>query len=94
NNESAELHEFRVKLFGLIPIFDAFLTSAYVGAQKPQESFYDRTLAIAHADPERTVFIDDRDENLAPARDRGVHCIHATDTNAVRDGLAVLGVRS
>lgn len=93
NNESAELNEFRVKLFGLTPIFDAFLTSAYVGAQKPHESFYDRTLAIAHADPERTVFIDDRVENLAPARDRGVHCIHATDTNAVRDGLAVLGVR-
>lgn len=94
NNESAELNEFRVNLFGLRPIFEAFLTSAYVGAQKPHATFYDRTLAISHADPARTVFIDDRDENLAPARDRGVHCIHATDTNAVRDGLAVLGVRS
>ena len=94
NNESAELNEFRVKLFGLRPIFEAFLTSAYVGAQKPHASFYDRTIAIAHADPERTVFIDDRAENLAPARDRGVHCIHATDTTAVRDGLAILGVRS
>ena len=94
NNESAELNEFRVKLFGLRPIFEAFLTSAYVGAQKPHASFYDRTTAIAHADPERTVFIDDREENLAPMRDRGVHCIHATDTNAVRDGLAILGVRS
>lgn len=93
NNESAELNAFRVKLFGLSPIFSAFLTSAYVGAQKPHALFYDRTLAIAHADPERTVFIDDREENLAPARERGVHCIHATDTNAVRDGLAVLGVR-
>lgn len=93
NNESAELNEFRVRLFGLRPIFSAFLTSAYVGAQKPHATFYDRTLAIAHADPEHTVFIDDREENLAPARERGVHCIHATDNNAVRDGLAVLGVR-
>jgi putative hydrolase of the HAD superfamily len=94
NNESSELNEFRVKLFGLRPIFDAFLTSAYVGAQKPHATFYDRTLAIAHADPAHTVFIDDREENLAPVRERGVHCIHATDTNAVRDGLAVLGVRA
>ena len=92
NNESAELNAHRVKVFGLRPIFSAFITSAYIGAQKPHARFYDRALAIAHADPARSVFIDDRPENLAPARDRGVNCIQATDTAAVRDGLAALGV--
>ncbi len=92
NNESAELNAYRVKLFDLTPIFSAFLTSAYIGAQKPHPGFYDRALAVAHADPERTVFIDDREPNLAPVRARGVRCIHATDTDAVREGLAALGV--
>jgi len=94
NNESAELNAYRIQLFGLRSIFSAFITSAYIGAQKPHPGFYDRALAIAHADPERTVFIDDRAENLVPARDRGVRCVQATDTDAVRDGLAALGVRA
>lgn len=94
NNESAELNAHRIRLFGLRPIFTAFITSAYIGAQKPHAGFYDRALAIAHADPDRTVFIDDRPENLEPARERGVHCVHATDTNAVRAGLAALGVHA
>ena len=92
NNESAELHEYRAGRFGLGDIFSAFLTSAYIVAQKPRGLFYDRALAIAHAIPERTVFIDDRMQNLEPAKDRGVHVVHATDTNAVRQGLAALGV--
>lgn len=92
NNESAELHAYRAELFGLRSIFSAFITSAYIGAQKPHGRFYDQALAIAHADPERSVFIDDRPENLEPARDRGIHCVLATDTEAVRAGLAALGV--
>ncbi len=92
NNESAELHAHRAQLFGLRQVFSAFITSAYIGAQKPHGTFYDRALGISHADPERTVFIDDRPVNLAPARERGVHCIQATDTAAVRVGLAALGV--
>lgn len=92
NNESAELHEHRVRSFGLTPIFNAFIVSAYVAARKPHGVFYDRALAIAHADPARTVFVDDRDGNLEPARARGVHTVHATDLAAMRDGLAALGV--
>jgi putative hydrolase of the HAD superfamily len=92
NNESAELNAHRVRLFGLTQIFSAFITSAYIGAQKPNATFYDRALSIAHADPGRTVFIDDRPENLEPVSARGVHCILAKGTESVRDGLAVLGV--
>lgn len=92
NNESAELHAMRVERFGLRDVFTAFLTSCYVGFRKPVEAFYDRALSIAHADPARTVFIDDREINLAPVRARGIHTVHATGVDAVRDGLAALGV--
>jgi putative hydrolase of the HAD superfamily len=92
NNESAELNAYRVKLFGLGSMFSAFLTSAYIGAQKPHRTFYERALSIAHAIPERTVFIDDRPENLEPALKLGLHCVLASDPDAVRTGLGALGV--
>ncbi len=92
NNESAELNAHRAQLFGLRYIFSAFITSAYIGAQKPHDRFYDSALDIAHAESERTVFIDDREENLEPARKRGLHCVHATSPEAVRIGLGSLGV--
>jgi putative hydrolase of the HAD superfamily len=92
NNESAELHAMRVERFGLCDIFSAFLTSCYIGFRKPADAFYDRALAIAYADPARTVFIDDREVNLAPVRARGVHVVHATGVDAVRAGLEALGV--
>ena len=92
NNESAELNAIRIERFGLGPIFTAFLTSCYIGFRKPHGTFYDRALAIANADPARTVFVDDREENLEPVRARGVHTVHATGIDSVRDGLAALGV--
>lgn len=92
NNESAELNALRIERFGLGSLFTAFLTSCYIGFRKPHDGFYDRALAIANADPARTVFVDDREANLEPLRARGVHTVHATGVEAVRDGLAALGV--
>lgn len=94
NNESAELNAHRIQAFGLRDIFSAFLTSAYVAARKPDATYYDRALAISCADPARTVFIDDRLANIEPARARGLHCVHATDTQAMRAGLDELGITS
>lgn len=92
NNESAELQAYRVALFGLEPLFIAFLTSCYIGARKPDPLFYDRALAIAHVDPARTVFIDDREVNIAPVAARGINTIQAKGAQSIRDGLAALGV--
>lgn len=92
NNESAELHRYRVERFGLDAIFVAFLVSCFLGGLKPEPVVYERALGIAGAVPDRTVFIDDRAPNLEPARARGVHTIHATNVEAVREGLTALGV--
>src|SRR5262249_2531075 len=40
NNESRELHEYRVRRFGLGAIFHGFLTSCYLGQVKPDEGVY------------------------------------------------------
>lgn len=92
NNESAELNAHRIRTFGLRDLFSAFLSSCYLGTRKPWGDFYDRALAISQADAATTVFIDDREENLAPVRERGVHTLQAMDEPSVRAGLAQLGV--
>src|SRR5690606_38483687 len=47
NNESRELHEYRVRTFGLGSIFRGFLTSCYLGQAKPDEGIYLAALGIA-----------------------------------------------
>ena len=47
NNESRELHEYRVRTFGLCSVFQAFLTSCYLGQVKPDEDIYRNAMGIA-----------------------------------------------
>ena len=47
NNESRELHEYRVGTFGLCSVFQSFLTSCYLGQVKPDEDLYRNALGIA-----------------------------------------------
>jgi putative hydrolase of the HAD superfamily len=47
NNESRELHEYRVQTFGLCSVFQCFLTSCYLGQVKPDEDIYLNALGIA-----------------------------------------------
>lgn len=75
NNESAELNQYRIEKFGLLGIFDAFLSSCWLGVRKPTQRIYTVALAMAQAPPEQSLLIDDRPQNLAPAATRGMHTI-------------------
>lgn len=72
NNESEALNLHRLEHFGLRDIFTAFLSSCWLGVRKPSHLFFERALAIAQAEPARALFIDDREQNLAPAGAAGV----------------------
>jgi len=93
NNESEELNRHRIDRFGLDEIFDAFLSSCWLGYRKPTRRFYDRALQIAQAIPNRSVFIDDREQNLTPARTLGLHTIHYREPAQLRTELAALGIQ-
>ena len=93
NNESAELNAHRLEAFGLAPIFSAFFSSCWLGVAKPSRRIFELALAISHAEPSRAVFVDDRVQNLAPARALGMHALHFTTVDALRSDLAALGVR-
>jgi putative hydrolase of the HAD superfamily len=92
NNESAELNEYRLRCFGLIGLFDAFFSSCWVGAMKPAPRIYEVALEISQAVPERSVFIDDREENLVPARALGMHALRFTGVRRLAADLTALGV--
>lgn len=93
NNESAELNEYRIRKFGLDAIFDAFLSSCWLGLRKPTTAFYTRAINIAQANPATSVFIDDREQNIIPARDLGMNVIHYQSPQQLSTELKQLGVK-
>ncbi len=92
NNESAELNAHRLRLFGLGPIFAAFFSSCWLGVAKPSRRIFELALALSQAEPSGAVFVDDREQNLAPARALGIHALRFTTVDALRRDLAGLGV--
>jgi putative hydrolase of the HAD superfamily len=93
SNESDELTRYRIRLFGLIGIFDTFLASCWLGMRKPAPDFYHRILAIAAARAEDSVFIDDREENVAAAKALGFHVIHFESADKLRRELDAVGLQ-
>lgn len=92
NNESDELNRHRIEHFGLCDIFDAFLSSCWLGVRKPARAFYDRVLSITQAVPARCVFVDDREQNLEPARMLGMNVIHYVSAGQMSRELVAAGV--
>jgi putative hydrolase of the HAD superfamily len=92
NNESAELNAYRLRHFGLVGLFTTFFSSCWLGVAKPSRRIYELALAMAQAEPGASVLIDDREQNLPPARALGMHAIRFTTVDALRRDLAALGV--
>jgi len=87
NNESAELNVYRIRTFGLAEIFEAFISSCWLGVRKPFRRFYNRGLGIANCDPAKSLFIDDRQQNLTPASSMGMHVILFQSAPQLRSDL-------
>jgi len=75
NNESEALNIHRIETFGISEIFEAFISSCWLGVRKPIRRFYNRALGIAHAEPSTSLLIDDRQQNLTPATTLGMKVI-------------------
>jgi putative hydrolase of the HAD superfamily len=87
NNESEELNVHRIEAFGISQIFEAFLSSCWLGVRKPIRRFYSCGLGIAHATAETSLFIDDRPQNLIPASMLGMNVIHFKSATQLRSDL-------
>ena len=87
NNESEELNQHRIEKFGISQIFEAFLSSCWLGVRKPIRRFYNRALGIAHAEPASSLFIDDRQQNLTPASSLGMNVVLFKSAEQLRSDL-------
>ena len=92
NNESELLNLHRITAFGLRPYFAAFLSSCWLGVRKPARRFFERGLALAQADPARSLFVDDRPQNLAPAAALGMQTVHFTGAEKLGGRLREMGL--
>ena len=93
NNESKELHEYRVRTFQLDTIFRSFLTSCYMGQTKPDEGIYLSAVGIAACDPGDAIFIDDRALNVEPALALGLNAVLFTGLDPLREYLKERGIK-
>lgn len=87
NNEAEELNRHRIEKFGISRIFEAFLSSCWLGVRKPLRRFYTRGLGIAHADAATSLFIDDRQQNLISAGTLGMNVILFKSASQLRSDL-------
>jgi putative hydrolase of the HAD superfamily len=92
NNESRELHEYRIQHFGLCDLFTAFFTSCYLGLLKPQPEHYRRALQITQRSADECLYIDDRPMNAEVAAILGMHSIQFTDAAQLEAALRSAGV--
>jgi putative hydrolase of the HAD superfamily len=92
NNESDVLNRYRINSFGLAEIFPTFFSSCWLGVRKPTRTIYERVFAMTQARPERTVFVDDRAQNLAPAAELGVKTILFDNADQLRGTFRTLGL--
>lgn len=92
NNEARETHEFRMTNFGLRGYLKFTFTSCYMGLRKPDPNIYRHALGILGTPPERSLFIDDRLENVAAAAAVGMKALRFTGADALRRDLEGLGV--
>jgi putative hydrolase of the HAD superfamily len=87
NNESEALNIHRIETFGLAGIFEAFLSSCWLGVRKPIRRIYNRSLGIAHARAENSLFIDDRHQNLISAGMVGMNVLLFESAAKLRSDL-------
>jgi putative hydrolase of the HAD superfamily len=92
NNESAELNQHRIEKFGLAAVFDAFLSSCWLGVRKPTPRIYTVALAATQAPPAQSLFVDDRAQNLGPAAARGMRTILYRSPSQLEEALALEGL--
>jgi putative hydrolase of the HAD superfamily len=92
NNEGEDLNRYRIEKFALGSIFPTFFSSCWLGVRKPTHRIYERVFGMTMAAPQRTVFVDDRIQNLNPAASLGVKTILFENAGQLRASLGAHGL--
>lgn len=93
SNASAESHALFINHFPeIFSLFDGIVTSAQVGVKKPDQRIFHYLLNRYALNPATCIFIDDKEANVAAARDAGMIGIVCSDHAHVTHELKKLGI--
>lgn len=79
-------------IYHLLSWFDGGVFSHDIGIRKPNPIIYQITLEKFEVKPEETIFIDDKEKNLVPARAMGIHTILFENPEKLKVSLEELEV--
>ena len=93
SNTSADHFEFCRETFGVIgKLFDEYVLSYEVGVLKPDPKIYQVAIEKAGVPAERIFYVDDREENVAGAKELGIDAVLFTDADQLLADLRGRGV--
>ena len=92
SNYSAETYKLALTRFEFLSWFADGIVSGEHGVIKPDPAIYKLAIERFAIDPARAIFIDDMAINAAAARPFGIHGIHFTSPDALRQELVELGL--
>ena len=91
NNEGSELNKHRINAFKLDEFVDFFISSCIVHFRKPDADIFKVALDIAHVDPEKVIYLEDRPMFVQVAATLGIRGIIHHDFNTTKKQLADFG---
>jgi putative hydrolase of the HAD superfamily len=91
NNEGSELNKHRIDAFKLHEFVDFFISSCIVHFRKPDADIFKVALDIAHVDPEKVIYLEDRPMFVQVATTLGIRGIIHHDFNTTKKQLADFG---
>lgn len=91
NNEGSELNKHRINAFKLGEFVDFFISSCIVHFRKPDADIFKIALDIAHVDPRKVIYLEDRPMFVQVAELQGIKGIIHQDFNTTKQQLAEYG---
>jgi len=91
NNEGSELNKHRINTFELCEFVDFFISSCIVHLRKPDADIFKVALDIAHVDPEKVIYLEDRPMFVQVADTLGIRGIIHQDYQTTKKLLANFG---
>lgn len=92
SNEGREIAEDRIARFRLKEFVDFFIVSAFVHFRKPDLDIYRLALDVAHVEPGKVAYIEDRPLLCEVAAGLGIHSVLNKSAAQTREILAGLGL--
>ena len=92
SNEALSLNDYRIKTFELDMLFDAFISSCYVGMRKPDAAIYKMACDISHTRPEEALYVDDLGMYIEVALALGIPSFHYKGLKEAKDYFDGLGL--